>query len=58
MNVIEMEALAKLIANSPDPETMPGPHLSEKFRAELAFSALANFRKKAKAILEDGKDAP
>lgn len=41
------------IADAVDPETMPGTHLAFKNRAELAFSALRNFRSKAKAVLTD-----
>lgn len=39
------------IANSPDPETMPGAHLTDQGRATLAFVALGNFRQKAKDLL-------
>jgi len=53
MDTTKMTRLLKLIAESADPETMPGAHLTAKGRAALAFASLANFRKQAKDILAD-----
>lgn len=51
MSNIEMKQFVELIASSPDPERMPGGHLTNDKRAELAFAALRNFRAKAKELL-------
>lgn len=51
MSNIEMTKFVEMIASSPDPERMPGAHLTNDARAALAFAALKNFRAKAKELL-------
>lgn len=51
MSNIEMMKFIEMVANAPNPETMPGTHLSDEARAKLAFAALNNFRSKAKDLL-------
>lgn len=46
----------RLIAESPDPETMPGAHLTSKGRAALAFATLYNFREKARDLLHEKRE--
>lgn len=47
----------RTIAESPDIETLPGAHLTDAGRAELAFAALNYFKGNARELLErDGLD--
>jgi hypothetical protein len=53
----EMVAALEKMADSPNIEIMPGSHLTNEGRAQLAYAALTNFRSVARAILAKVREA-